>query len=44
MSILGLQILIVVGLIVGYISSDIKLQNTKPHIKSKSLWSYFLGK
>lgn len=44
MSILGLQILIVVGAITGFIVSDIKLKNTKPTIVSKSLLNYFLGK
>ena len=44
MNILGLQILIVVGTITGFIVSNFKLQNTKPTIVSKSLWSYFLGK
>lgn len=44
MNIISLQILIVVGLITGFIVSDHKLRTTKPTIKSKSLFGYFLGR
>lgn len=44
MSIIGLQILIVIGFIVGLMKSSYKLKTTKPHILSKSLFSYFLGR
>ena len=44
MSSIKLQLLIVIGFIVGIISTHNKLQNTKPTIVSKSLWNYFLGK
>lgn len=44
MSILGLQILIIVGFIVGFIVKGFELNNTQPTIVSKSLWNYFLGR
>lgn len=44
MNIVGLQLLIIVGLITGFIVSHIKLKYAEPIIVSKSLWNYFLGK
>ena len=44
MNILLLQLLIIVGLITGFIVSHIKLQQTPATIKSKSLVSYWLGR
>jgi len=44
MSSITLQLLIVIGFIVGIISTHIKLQHTEPTIVSKNLWDYFLGK
>lgn len=44
MNIVGLQLLIIVGFIIGFIVSHIKLKYTKRTIVSKSLWNYFLGK
>jgi hypothetical protein len=44
MSSIKLQLLIVIGFIVGIISTHIKLQHIEPTIVSKNLLSYFLGK
>lgn len=44
MSSIKLQLLIVIGFIVGIISTHNKLQNMQPTIKSKNLLLYLLGK
>lgn len=44
MSSITLQLLIVIGFIVGIISTHIKLQTIEPTIVSKNLLSYFLGR
>ena len=44
MNVLSLQLLIIVGLITGFIVSHIKLEQMPATIKSKNLVSYWLGR
>ena len=44
MNILSLQLLIIIGLITGFIVSHVKLEQTPATIKSKSIISYWFGR
>ena len=44
MSELQLQLLIIIGFIVGCLCSTIKIKTSTNFIEDKDLWSYFIGK
>lgn len=44
MSIIQLQLLMIIGFIVGCLCSSIKMKTSTNFIEDKDLWSYFIGK